>query len=227
MDLTPILQFFQFATKSVFFIICRCSLCFNVSKVHLINKLQKCAHGSVFLVPYGACPCLSCMLHLSSHILLPSVSECMNYMFCPLITEEQLIELLWNLVWRLCHQRLVWTCAFLFPTIVNTSRMDAQNCQMGRWWCHYLCSSVYLYEVNITDVCLYAFNNCRMAGWIFMKFGMDFVPLETTPNHIKNLHLVISTWQDGLEFVRWDDDAITHDPLCMHMTHTPEDHFLW
>jgi hypothetical protein len=30
-------------------------------------------------------------------------------------------------------------------------------------------------------VSLYTFNNCRMAGQIFMKFGMDVMSLETNP----------------------------------------------
>jgi hypothetical protein len=37
-------------------------------------------------------------------------------------------------------------------------------------------------RLRMCDIRLYAFNNYRMAGWIFMKLGKDIVPKETAPN---------------------------------------------
>jgi hypothetical protein len=37
-------------------------------------------------------------------------------------------------------------------------------------------------DVFTGDIRMHVFNNQRMVGRIFMKFGMDVVPMDKTPN---------------------------------------------
>jgi hypothetical protein len=52
-----------------------------------------------------------------------------------------------------------------------------------------------------------------MAGWIFVKFGMDVMPLENIPNSYFLTSYTLQYQRDGCLGVRDDDDAIIHDPL--------------
>lgn len=61
---------------------------------------------------------------------------------------------------------------------------------------------------------LYAFNNWRMDGPVFMKSGMEIMELET---NVDLLFLLSYQW-DIFVVVRWGSGvAITHDPLWINI----------
>jgi hypothetical protein len=77
-----------------------------------------------------------------------------------------------------------------------------------------LITSLPIHDVIAIDVRLYALNNPRIAGRIFLKFGMDVMTLVLSlkPYFLVSLNRLLQL--RILNSLRWvDDGAIIHEPL--------------
>jgi hypothetical protein len=124
--------------------------------------------------PYGYVLSV-CRSHLSTEIVLPSVSGHTNYSFCHIITREQLNGFSWNLI-LLCHWKLVHTRTFLISS-KGCSNLWGERVII---W-----DDIYTYDLpqwyHRHDIRLYKCT-LRTAEQVFMKFGIDVMQLECAPN---------------------------------------------